>query len=284
MMVDTGIVIGGGLATHVLAKEAGHAVGYLPEASDIDFYVYGCLPPKLPAGCCGSSDAANLFANPVYAKYISDCRSAKLLKDHVMRTFFKFTLAVGYEQTLSDEDASSYAVEYTAEGDRLFTTTGKVGYSVLFLTRSLGEGEPSQKLNLVFVDTPLHTVMTKVDLGLTAGFLTASCFNQWMYHHAKPEDINTLSVRWLQPESTHTTRQRARMFKYSVRYNTTPLLTMTIPKFIADYDTLPEDCKITLLVDNAEQIKEQPVDRRIRGLSNTALFYYQLPDRLPILV
>jgi hypothetical protein len=275
LMRKTGIQIGGGFATNSLVNEAGHVVKALPEGADIDFYVYGCLPPKTPDShdwCTWNHQNFKLrSSDPVAAKYFDDCEVSSRNKATVLTTFVEFARHAGYIQTLAPCDESAgYEAEYTSDGDRLFTTTSKVKYALYFFSRTTAGGV-IQKLNLVMVDTPLAIVQTKVDIGLTAGMLSRDYLG-WKYTHPVPQNLIDLRVSWLQPESTHTPRQMARLEKYGDRYAVLPRFILKAKDFLSSYDTLPDKCDITLAVKPSENNKA--LERRVKGMRPDAIIVY----------
>lgn len=277
MMVSTNIVLGGGLATHELLRQFGHHtdIGGLPAESDLDFYVYGCMSPPAPPAEAYAGGPGVMFRSPAAAKYDADCRVAAAMKRHVHAEFTKCVRAAGYEQVWDYDDILSYEPERTATGDRIFTTGSDIRYSVLFFKRPMPEGQ-TQVINLVFVNAPMQTVMTKVDIGLTAGFLTTSISGYWNYHHAAPQDLVSKRVAWLQPESTHTPRQQARLAKYCARYRVLPSFTLTAAQFLAQYDDLPDECNIVLRVKESE--KTTALLRRVRGLATAVIVFRSIPE------
>jgi hypothetical protein len=277
MMVDTNIVLGGGLATHELLRQFGHHydIGDLPAESDLDFYVYGCLPPSAPPAEEYHGGPGVMFRSAAAAKYDADCRVAAAFKRHVHGEFTKCVVAAGYSQVWEMEDIQSYETERTTAGDRFLTTGSQIRYSVLFFRRTTPGGR-TQTINLVYVNAPLQTVMTKVDIGLTAGFLTTSISGYWSYHHAAPQDLVAKRVAWLQPESTHTPRQQARLAKYCARYRVLPSFTLTAAQFLAQYDDLPDECNIVLQVKESE--KTTALLRRVRGLATAVIVFRSIPE------
>lgn len=271
MMRETGIVIGGGFATNVLMHEAGHKVQSLPDSADIDFYVYGCLPPPLPtdeavvARMRTETRDTLLFNCPEYAKYESEVRMASIMRDKVLAQFNACVYGSGYAIVCGEP--AEYEREKTTAGDVLFTSTSPVDYKVYFYSRQ--HKGTTQKLNLVLVNVPLFVAMTKVDIGITAGFITGSL----TYHHAAPQDINARRVCWQQPAASHTPRQIARLEKYRLRYGIRPEYTFTIDEYIAAYDTLPENSQVTLTVSSVADVMTPVVKRRIRGMPQSIVVY-----------
>ena len=275
MMRKTGIKIGGGFGANILVDQAGHPVSPLPMGSDIDFYIYGCLPPKMPETFDWRTWSPTNFklrtTDPVAAKYYEDVEAALRQKAHVFSTFDECVRRSGYRQVVpSNEDIDAYLEERTSDGDRLFTTTGKVKYVLYFFSRTTASGDV-QKLNLVMVDTPLATVQTKVDIGLTAGMLSCDAYG-WKYTHPAPQDVSDLRVSWLQPESTHTPRQMLRLQKYGDRYGVLPRFILKAKDFLSSYDTLPDKCDITLIVKPSE--KNKALERRVKGMMPDAIIVY----------
>lgn len=280
MMKATGLVIGGGFATNILLRHAGHPVPPLPAGADIDFYVFGCLPPRVPddTSVFGHGDITDIqFRSAGAARYYAECRVASTLRALVREQFGTYVRKAGYTWSMaSEEEARTYTREASTAGDRFLTTGSSIAYIVEYFKRTLDCGT-TQTLNLVFVSEPLHTVMTKVDIALTAGFIAGNCYDTWSYHHASPQDLRDLTVRWMQPEATHTERQLARMAKYCARYRVGPSYTFTAAQFLAEYDTLPEVCKITIKCKQADAA-DPKVMRRVRGMSHAADIVFEFSD------
>jgi hypothetical protein len=282
MIRETGIKIGGGFTTNALVAEAGHAVKPLPTGADIDFYVNGCFCPPMPESydwaTWSRTNTSLLFNNPEAASYFEACDAALHRKSSVLKAFKTFAANAGYTHVpATDADIAGYVAERTVDGDRLFTTTSMVQYVIYFFRRTSVHGE-TQTLNLVMVDAPLATIQTKVDIGLTAGLLSADGLNRWTYMHPAPKDVNDLRVAWLQPEATHTDRQMLRLKKYAERYDTRASFTFKVPEFLKRYDTLPEKCDVTLIVKPSELTPA--LKRRAHGitLAGTIVFVHVSED------
>ncbi len=263
----TDAVITGGAATNAIVASFGHCVTGLPNTSDIDFMVYSPIGPStVPTteqwrAAYESADGA--FKVPEVAKYRAEMALARTMRNMVIAQFEEVMKPAGYVRSWA-HSMTEYVPEVTTAGDRLFTTGSKVKYSVIYYKKTVSGGT-ELTTNLVFVNEPLHEVMTKVDISLTAGFITSYHGKAWNYEHAYPDDVEKLVVRWSQPEATHTDRQYARMAKYGARYGENPRFTLTPDEFIAVYDKLPELCDVTLKVTEGYEMP-LAVLRRIRGL------------------
>ncbi len=265
----TDAVITGGAATNAIVASFGHTdhVTSLPNKSDIDFMVFSPMAPRtVPTAeqwraAYESADGA--FKVPEVAKYRAEMALARTMRNMVIAQFEEVMKPAGYVRSWA-HSMEEYLPEVTTAGDRLFTTGSKVKYSVIYYTKTLPDGT-ELTTNLVFVNESLHEAMTKVDISLTAGFITSHYGKTWHYEHAYPDDVEKLVVCWSQPEATHTDRQYARMVKYGARYGVNPRFTLTPDEFIAVYDKLPEMCDITLKVAEGYEMP-LAVLRRIRGL------------------
>lgn len=257
LMRDTSMVIGGGfMVNHILAMNGIDKP--LCPSSDIDFYVYGGIPPlytdPLPV-----SEVLNRKA---WNKYNSERQHAIAFRTMVTRRFYELVNPAGYNYACTDSD---YSCERTEAGDRIFTTGSKIRLNVLTYTATIN-GQ-TKKLNLVFTDTDMYDFITKVDISLTAGFFCPnSMYQSFDYHHAAPQDVIEHRLKWLQPESTHTPRQKERMAKYRTRYNLLETLKMTTAEFLRNYDTLPDENIHIELKGTEDEIHSKPVVRRVVGM------------------
>jgi hypothetical protein len=252
MMQDTSAVIGGGfMVNHILAMNGIDKP--LCPAADIDFYVYGGISPvcTVPFGCQG------------YREYLSKSIQARTFRTLVTRRFYDLVSSVGYTYAYPNED--DYMTEQTTEGDRVFTSRSNIRMSVIYYSAVINGIKKT--LNLVFCDTDLYTFIQKVDISLTAGFLCPSSYSEsFDYHHAAPQDVIEGRLAWMQPESTHTPRQIARMEKYRQRYNLLEHMKMSTDEFIRDWDSLPDKNIRITLVGTEDEIHSQSVIRRVLGL------------------
>ena len=254
LMNDTSMVIGGGfMVNHILAMN-GLDKPLCPN-SDIDFYVYGGIPPIFH----GSS-----FDKKAWSKHNSERIQAVAFRSMVTRRFYDLVHPLGYNYGCEEE--GEYDCERTESGDRIFTTGSNIRMQVLTY-RAVINGQ-NKKLNLVFSDTNMYDLITKVDISLTAGFFCVSTVypDVFDYHHAAPQDVLDRRLKWMQPESTHTPRQKARMAKYRTRYGLLETLKMTTAEFIRDYDTLPDEHIHIELNGTEDEIHSKPVVRRVLGL------------------
>jgi hypothetical protein len=258
MMGDTSMVIGGGfMVNHILAM-TGIDKPLCP-SSDIDFYVHGGITPLFNGD---SSD------RKVWGEYNSKRVQAAAFRSLVTRRFYELVHPLGYDYTYGDAD---YNYERTESGDRIFTTGSKIRMQVLTY-QGIINGR-AKKLNLVFTDTNMYELITKVDIGLTAGFFCAnSNYVAFDYHHAAPMDVLEHRLEWMEPGSTHTPRQKERMAKYRSRYNLLETMKMTTVEFIRDYDTLPDENIHIQLVGTEDEIHSKPVVRRVLGLLPSVVF------------
>ncbi len=252
MMRDTSMVIGGGfMVNHILAMNGLDKP--LCPSSDIDFYVYGGIIPQVFTG--GSDRKA-------WNKYNSERQHAVAFRTMVTRRFYELVNPVGYNYACTDSD---YNCERTETGDRIFTTGSKIRLNVLTYTATIN-GQ-TKKLNLVFSDTDMYDFIAKVDISLTAGFLCPNYgYQSFDYHHAAPQDVIEHRLKWLEPDSTHTPRQKERMAKYRTRYDLLETLKMTTAEFIHDYDTLPDENVHIELKGTEDEIHSKPVVRRVLGM------------------
>jgi hypothetical protein len=255
MMRDTSMVIGGGfMVNHILAMNGIDKP--LCPSSDIDFYVYGGIPPIFT----GSSTD-----NAAWNKYNSDYKHAMVFKNMVTKRFYELISPVEYSLACDDDD--SYSCEHTESGDRIFTTGSKIRMQVLTYKATIS-GQ-TKKLNLVFSDTNMYDLVTKVDISLTAGFICSnysSGYQMLDYHHAAPQHVIDHSLKWMEPESTHTPRQKERMTKYRTRYNLLEMFKMTTDEFISEYDTLPDENIHIELKGTEDELHSTPVVRRVLGM------------------
>ena len=253
MMRDTSMVIGGGfMVNHILAMNGIDKP--LCPSSDIDFYVYGGIVPSFT----GSS-----FDRKAWSQYNSERIQVNAFRNMITRRFYELVNPLGYTYACSGDD---YDCERTESGDRIFTTGSDIRMQVLTYKAQINGQE--KKLNLVFTDTNMYDFITKVDISLTAGFFCASsAYQTFDYHHAAPQDVVVHKLKWMQPESTHTPRQKARMAKYRTRYNLLETLKMTTAEFIRDYDSLPDELIHIELKGTEDEIHSKPVVRRVLGLA-----------------
>lgn len=254
MMRDTSMVIGGGfMVNHILAMN-GLDKPLCPNA-DLDFYVYGGIPPIFH----GSS-----VDKKAWSKHNSERLQAVAFRSMITRRFYDLVHPLGYDYSMDDE--GEYDCERTEMGDRIFTTGSNIRMQVLTY-RAVINGQ-NKKLNLVFSDTNMYDLITKVDISLTAGFFCVSSMytDTFDYHHAVPQDVREHKLKWMQPESTHTPRQKARMAKYRTRYGLLETLKMTTAEFIRDYDSLPDEHIHIELKGTEDEIHSKPVVRRVLGL------------------
>lgn len=276
MMKDTSIVIGGGfMVNHILAMTGIDKP--LPPTSDLDFYVYGGIVPPFS----GSITDVN-----TWHKYHTDRLQASAFKILVMRRFHDLIYPVGYKAV--PPDWREYGYEHSEAGDRIFTTGSNIQMNIQYY-EAIVNGE-RKKLNLVFCNTSMYDLITKVDIGICAGFFCPSMHDDTFdYHHAVPEDVVEHRISWMQPESTHTVRQQARVNKYREYYNILETQIMTPDEFIRDYDTLPDEHIHIVLIGTEEQIHSKHVVRRVLGLPNVkfsiqmtslngAIVYANFPD------
>ena len=271
MIDETYAVIGGDLMTNVLAytyakdrdsvKPLMRATRDLCESTvpEIDIFVGGCIPPPQPDPFRVDYGGGFLFKNSTWAKYDQDVRMAARRKREVCAAFDRCIFRTDYKRVypISDEEDddtnSSSCIVYARQA-----------------------GAIQQKLNLVFLNMPIYTAMSKMDLSLNAGFLTHIGCGYWMYHHAVPADIYNLEVHWMHPEITHTSHQRARMEIYCRRYNYVPNFILSPIQFIAIYDDLPEKCTITLCAKPSE--KTPGLMRRVRGMSEAVVVFAPIAE------
>lgn len=249
---DTSMVIGGGfIVNHILAMNGIDKP--LCPSSDIDFYVYGGIPPLF---------TGSVTDRKAWNKYNSERHHAIAFRTMVTRRFYELITSAGYSYSCRDDD---YICERTESGDRIFTTGSKIRLQVLTYTAAIN-GQ-TKKLNLVFSDTNMHDFITKVDISLTAGFICPnSDYQSFDYYHAAPQDVVEHKLKWMEPDSTHTQRQKERMVKYRTRYDLLETLKMTTAEFIRDYDTLPDEHIHIELNGTEDMIHSKPVVRRVLGL------------------
>ncbi len=249
-MSNTSMVLGGGFALNQLLHMTGRHFPIAPE-SDIDFFVYG--------GVCSRRG--------INASTIDHYSRAK--KERSFRTMaiqqFK-TLVEPCDYIEINDPMAKYMEEKSEDGDRIFTTGSDVRLKVLTFGR-YEHGVIRHKLNLVFSDTPIHEVMRKVDITLTAGYIYANNthIDDLGYTHWYPEHVNDLKLRWSQENSTHTPRQLARWQKYKERYHILEEVEMSVEDFILGFDSLPDEIRITL-VGTPDQLASQAVTRRMASL------------------
>lgn len=257
-MRDTSMVIGGGfMVNHILAMN--ELDKPLCPSSDIDFYVFGGIPPIFT----GSS-----FDRKNWNKYNSDRLQAVAFRTMVTRRFDELICSASYAYSFGDSD---YQYERTESGDRIFTTGSDIRMQVLTYKATIN-GQ-TKKLNLVFSDTNIYEFITKVDISLTAGFLCPnSGYQSFDYHHASPKDVIEHRLAWQEPESTHTPRQKERMAKYRTRYDLLESLKMTTTEFIRDYDSLPDENIHIELQGSEDEIHSKPVVRRVLGMMPSVKF------------
>lgn len=258
MMRDTTMVIGGGfMVNHILAMN--ELEKPLCPSSDIDFYVYGGIPPIFTGS---PLDRKN------WNRHNSERMHATAFRSMVIQRFGELIASAGYGFACGDDD---YSCEITEAGDRVFTTGSNIRMQVLTYKAKIN-GQ-TKKLNLVFSDANMYDFITKVDISLTAGFLCASSgYKTFDYHHAAPQDVIEHTLKWMEPESTHTPRQKARMTKYRTRYDMEELLKMTTSEFIRDYDTLPDENIHIELQGTEDEIHSKPVVRRVLGMMPSVKF------------
>jgi hypothetical protein len=253
MMRETSMVIGGGfMVNHILAMTGVDKP--LCPSSDIDFYVFGGVPRVF-------SGAA--YDRSAWGKYNSERIQAAAFRSMIMSRFYALVNPLGYECIFSDGE---YECERTESGDRIFTTGSNIQMQVL--TYGCNINGINKKLNLVFTDTNMYDLITKVDIGLTAGFFCANSggYQTIDYHHAAPQDVLEHKLKWMELDSTHTPRQKERMAKYRTRYNLPETLKMTTAEFIWDYDTLPDEHIAIELKGTEDEIHSKSVVRRVLGL------------------
>jgi hypothetical protein len=257
-MRDTSMVIGGGfMVNHILAMN--ELDKPLCPSSDIDFYVYGGIPPIFTGS---SIDRKN------WNNYNSERLQAVAFRSMISRRFDELISLASYAYSIGDND---YQYERTESGDRIFTTGSNIRMEVLTYKATIN-GQ-TKKLNLVFSDTNMYDFITKVDISLTAGFLcTNSGYQTFDYHHASPQDVIEHRLKWMEPESTHTPRQKERMAKYRTRYDILESLKMTTSEFIRDYDTLPDENIRIELQGTEDEIHSKPVVRRVLGMMPSVKF------------
>lgn len=252
MMGDTSMVIGGGFMVNHIMAMTGIDKPLCP-SSDIDFYVYGGITPLF------NGEASD---QKVWGEYNSKRVQAAAFRNLVTRRFYELVHPLGYNYTYGDGD---YNCEHTESGDRIFTTGSKIRMQVLNYQATINGH--IKKLNLVFSDTNMYDLITKVDIGLTAGFFCAnSNYATFDYHHAAPLNVLEHRLEWMEPGSTHTPRQKERMAKYRTRYNLLETMKMTTTEFIRDFDTLPDDNIHIELKGTEDEIHSKPVVRRVLGL------------------
>jgi hypothetical protein len=257
MMRDTSACIGGGLMVNQVLAMNGMDRPFCSKG-DIDFYVSGGIPPIYSPAIHGGKCLGEYNTQRVHAA---------AFRALVVRRFANLILPAGYSICLADQvGAESYVIEKSDAGDRIFTTGSSIRMCVQTYVANINGVEKS--LNLVFCDTSLYELITKVDINLTAGFFCAdSYYDRFVYHHAAPEAITGRHLDWMQPESTHTERQKARMAKYRTRYNLVETIKMPVADFIRDFDTLPDNTKLNIvLIGTEDEIHSKPVTRRILGL------------------
>lgn len=253
MMQETSMVIGGGfMVNHILAMNGLDKP--LSPAADLDFYVFGGICP--------------IFSGPYggkqYRDYLSKSIQARTFQSLVTHRFYELVSPLGYKYTYPYGD-DDYGYERTETGDRVFTSGSNIRMSVLYYVANINGVE--KRLNLVFCDTDMYTFITKVDISLTAGFFCPSAYsNNFDYHHAAPKDVIEHRLAWLQPESTHTARQNARMIKYRERYDLLEQKKMTTAEFVRDWDELPDEHMHVTLVGTEDEIYSRPVINRVQGL------------------
>jgi hypothetical protein len=253
MMTETSMVIGGGfMVNHILAMNGIDKP--LCPASDIDFYVYGGIPPILSA----------TYGSKEYFEHISKSIQARAFRLMVSQRFHELVAPLGYQYTHPDEDA--YKTESATDGDRVFTSRSNIRMSVDYYTTTINGVRKT--LNLVFCNTDMYTFIQKVDISLTAGFFCPSTVvcDSFDYHHAAPNDVIAHRLAWMQPESTHTPRQLARMTKYRLRYDLLEQKKMTTAEFIRDWDALPAENLHITLVGTEDEMYSTAVVRRVTGL------------------
>jgi len=249
-MYNTSMVLGGGFALNQLLHMTGRHFPITPE-NDIDFFVYG--------GVCSMRDINNSTID-----HCSRSNKERSFRTMVILQFNALVEPCGYIEI--NDPMTKYMEEKSEEGDRIFTTGSDIRLKVLTFGR-YEHGVISQKLNLIFSDTPIHEVIRKVDITLTAGYIYANNthIDGLGYKHCHPEHVNELKLRWSQEDSTHTPRQLARWQKYTERYNILEEVEMSVGDFILGFDTLPDSLRITL-VGTPDQLASQAVTRRIAGL------------------
>lgn len=271
MMAKTHMVIGGGFAANHFLRMAGHNYA-LPATSDIDFFVYGGVPPRYPLS----------------VKETADAHLARAYRELVIEAFEAVVEPAGYIEINPplSHGHDVYDIEETEAGDRLFTTGSNARMRCVYYGRYEG-GVLKNILNLVFSDMSVAEMARKVDISLTAGFIYASTPHcpTLIYEHNRPYDVIHKHLRWMEPTSTHTPRQLARWEKYTARYNILPELRMTTDEFIARYDTLSDANEITL-VGVADDLYGKAVSRRILGLPNSIFLFeeHRVAARLRIAV
>lgn len=263
--------MGGGFATNILLAHFGHSVRPLPAGADIDFYMYSPDTNAHHATYDPISDS--LFADPELALRDELSRFAAARKQAALQQFIDFLRETGGYKVASPPDLRDYQVEPSVRGDRFLTSGSTITYSVLYLRRTIPWNGTTQSINLVIVNEPIHTVMTKVDISLTAGFITGSPSDVWIYHHAAPADLAAFRLRWMQQQSTHTPRQIARLEKYCARYSILPSYIFTPDEFIEAFDTLPDQC--ILHIECRADDAPPPVRRRILGLPEAIVHFQQ---------
>ena len=252
MMQDTSMVIGGGfMVNHILAM-TGLDKPICP-AADLDFYVFGGIP----------SIFSGTYTGKEYREHLSKRIQARTFRSLVTRRFWELVSPLGYKHSVPHE--SDYVIERTETGDRVFTSGSNIRMSVMYYAATINGVK--KHLNLVFCDTDMYTFISKVDISLTAGFFCPSTYGEnFDYHHAAPEDVIQHRLAWLQPESTHTARQIARLGKYRERYDLLEQKKMTTAEFVRDWDTLPDEHVHLTLVGTEDEIYSAPVVRRVLGL------------------
>ena len=261
MLAKTHMVIGGGFAANHFLRMAGHTYD-LPETSDIDFFVYGGIPPRYP----------------ISHKELADSHLARAYRELVIEAFEKLVSPAGYIEINPplSHDHNVYDIEATEAGDRLFTTGSNARMRCVYYGRYEG-GVLKNILNLVFSDMSVAEMARKVDINFTSGFIYATgpfaaCLT---YEHNKPLDIIHKHLRWMEPNSTHTPRQLARWSKYTARYNILPEMRITADEFIATYDTLGDATEITL-IGTASELYGKAVSRRILGLPRSVFHFEEI--------
>jgi hypothetical protein len=246
------MVVGGGFATNHFLRMAGHKYD-LPATSDIDFFLYGAVPPRYNP----EVDEVTRMANSHLARAYGTMAVAE---------FEKVVEPAGYIPIHHPHENLTYEIEQTESGDRIFTSGSKARMICHYYGRYEG-GVLKNILNLVFSDMPVSEITRKVDISLTAGFIYAQYNNvaSLVYEHHAPQDIIRKRLRWMEPEATRTHRQETRWAKYKARYNILAELRMTTDEFIATYDDLLDANDITL-VGAPDQLYGKAVSRRILGL------------------
>jgi hypothetical protein len=238
LMSDTSITIGGGFA-------AGYFLGYLDPTSDIDFYVHGGVAKQR----CDSMTEEAYFAQ----KHREDA-----FHRLVFRQFRSFVSDQGYVEEALPE--GTYEDEVTAVGSRLFTTGSNVRMRIHYFKANIHGN--TKTLNLIFTDTPMSDVVRKVDISVCACYIWATGPTRIGYYHAYPKDVEHRTLKWVEPNSTHTPRQITRWNKYSVRYGLTEAISLTATEFIERYDELPDFTSYIITATQAQWNSTEMVRRR----------------------